>query len=146
MFFDPENHVVKLCAEGIALEGEPEKAGLYYRKAWDAAVNNEERFIAAHYVARIQATALEKLRWDQIALNEALSIGKEYVKEAYPSLYLNLGKCYEDMSDFKMAIEHYEQGLTFSEHLNDDGYSKMVKLGLEGGLKRVTLLHVNLRA
>jgi len=138
MFFDPENHVVKLCAEGIAYDGEPEKANLYYRQAWDAAINNEERFIAAHYVARVQATASEKLRWDRIALAEALSVDKEYVKSAYPSLYLNLGKCYEDMTDFKMAIQHYEQGLAFSAFLNDDGYSKMIKLGLESGFQRAT--------
>jgi hypothetical protein len=138
MFFDPENHVVKLCAEGIALEGEPEKASLYYLKAWDAAVNNEERFIAAHYVARIQATTLEKLKWDQIALSEALSVDKEYVKAAYPSLYLNIGKCHEDLSDVKTALDYYQQGLTLCDHLKDDGYSKMVKSGLESGLKRVT--------
>lgn len=136
MFLDPENHVVKYCAEGIALEGEPEKAGMYYRKAWDAAVNNEERFIAAHYVARVQPAISEKLRWDQIALNEALSVDKEYVKAAYPSLYLNLGKCYEDMSDFKMAVQHYEQGLAFSDYLDNDGYDKMVRSALEGGLQR----------
>lgn len=136
MFFDPENHVVKLCAEGIAFEGEPEKAGVYYQKAWDEAVNNEERFIAAHYVARIQATVLEKLKWDQIALREALSVDKEYTKAAYPSLYLNIGKCYEDLSDFEQAIKHYQEGLTFIDHLNDDGYSKMIKTGLENGLGR----------
>lgn len=136
MFFDSENHVVKLCAKGIELEGEPEKASYYYRKAWDTAVNNEERFIAAHYVARIQDTIFEKVKWDQIALNEALTIDKEYVKAAFPSLYLNLGKCYEDMADFKMAIEYYEQGLTFSNFLNDDGYSKMIKSGLEAGVQR----------
>lgn len=138
MFFDPENHVVKLCAEGIAYEGEPEKASLYYRKAWEAAINNEERFIAAHYVARVQATTSEKLKWDRIALDEALSVDKEYVKAAYPSLYLNLGKCYEDMTDFKVAIQYYEQGLAFSDSLNSDGYSKMIKLGLERGLQRAT--------
>jgi tetratricopeptide (TPR) repeat protein len=138
MFFEPENHVVKLCAEGIALEGEPEKASLYYQKAWDVAVNNEERFIAAHYIARIQSTPAEKLKWDQIALMEALSVDKEYVKAAYPSLYLNLGKCYEDLSDFKIALQNYQQGLAFSDHLNDDGYSKMIKSALESGLKRVT--------
>jgi len=138
MFFDAENHVVKLCAKGIELEGEPEKASYYYRKAWDAAMNNEERFIAAHYVARIQDTTFEKVKWDQIALNEALTIEKEYVKAAFPSLYLNLGKCYEDMTDFKMAMEYYEQGLTFSNYLNDDGYSKMIKAGLEAGLQRAT--------
>lgn len=137
MFFDPENHVVKLCAEGITFEGEPEKARLYYQRAWDAAINNEERFVAAHYVARIQADVSAKLKWDQIALHEALSIEKEYVKAAYPSLYLNLGKCHEDLSDFGMAIWHYKQGLTHCGHLNDDGYSKMVKSGLENGLKRV---------
>jgi hypothetical protein len=36
-----------------------------------------------------------------------------------------------------MAKRHYERGLSFSDHLNDDEYSNMVKLGLEGGLKRV---------
>jgi len=138
MFFDPENHVVKLCAEGSALEGEREKANLYYLKAWNAAISNEERFIAAHYVARVQATALEKLKWDQIALTEALSVDKEYVKAAYPSLYLNLGKCHEDLSNFENAEQHYQQGLTFSNHLNDDGYSNMVKTGLESGLKRIS--------
>ncbi|KAA0990924.1 rRNA adenine methyltransferase [Dyadobacter aurulentus] len=138
MFFDPENHVVKLCAEGITFEGEPEKAGLYYLMAWEAATNNEERFIAAHYVARIQPSALEKLKWDQIALTEALSVDKEYLKAAYPSLYLNLGKCHEDLSNFEAATEHYQQGLTFSDYLKDDGYGKMVKMRLESGLKRVS--------
>ncbi|MBO9638462.1 MAG: hypothetical protein J7576_09855 [Siphonobacter aquaeclarae] len=104
MFFDPENHVVKLCAEGIAYEGEPEKAGLYYQKAWEAAINNEERFIAAHYVARVQATTFEKLRWDRIALDEG--DGKaSFVSEQEAAGYIAGYALANDISEHSYPLE-----------------------------------------
>jgi hypothetical protein len=51
---DPNNAVVKLCAEGIAAEigGRAEEAGMLYAQAWNACTDAYERCIAAHYIAR----------------------------------------------------------------------------------------------
>jgi hypothetical protein len=64
MTIDPENPVVRLCAEGIQAEsaGERLRAAELYLKAWNERTNSLEACIAAHYVARVQSTAEEVLR------------------------------------------------------------------------------------
>ncbi len=71
MQFDPNNNVVKLCAEGMSLEGQGKKedAKNLFHQAWNGAVNNFEKFTAAHYVARHQETVEDKLKWDETAFN-----------------------------------------------------------------------------
>jgi rifampin ADP-ribosylating transferase len=113
MQFDPENHVNKLCAEGMHLEaeGQPEKASKLFRQAWNDAENDLEKFTAAHYIARHQKSISDKLHWDKTALNLALKIPDENIKMAYPSLYLNIGKCHEELNDFVKAHENYGTGV-----------------------------------
>ena len=76
MQFDPENHINKLCAEGMLLEGEgkPQEALVLFEQAWQNATNNLEKLTAAHYVARGQKNIADKLTWDETALNLALEI------------------------------------------------------------------------
>ena len=102
MQFDTNNKIVKLCARGMELEGEgkKEEALKTFQQAWDEATNDFEKFTSAHYVARHQDNIADKLRWDKTALNLALKINDENMRGTYPSLYLNIGKCYEDLSDF----------------------------------------------
>jgi len=50
-------------------------------------------------VARHQGNTEDKLKWDETALQLALKINDDNVKEAYPSLYLNIAKGYEDLHD-----------------------------------------------
>lgn len=90
MIFDPNNKVVLLCAEGMALEGQgrPENALKLYEQAWSIATNDFERFTAAHYVARQQAEIVDKLKWDNTALSFALKIPNEEANATLPSLYL----------------------------------------------------------
>src|ERR1700744_527366 len=109
MLIDPENHINKLCAQGMQFEGEgkSEEAAIIFQQAWEDAENNLEKFIAAHYVARHQNSIAEKLIWDETALNLALKIDDEEVKGAYPSLYLNIAKGYEDLQVFAKANENY---------------------------------------
>jgi hypothetical protein len=59
MQFDPENPIVKLCAHGMQLEGEgkPGEASATFNQAWGQAINDFEKFTAAHYVARNQDSA-----------------------------------------------------------------------------------------
>ena len=139
MEFDMNNNVVKLCAHGIELEGEgkKEEALKIFIQAWEEAINDFEKFTAAHYVARHQKSVIDKLKWDEIALSFALKINDESMKGTYPSLYLNIGKCYEDLNDLDNARKNYELAGSFTCFLSDDGYGKMIKGGIINGIERV---------
>lgn len=54
----------------------------------------------------------------------------------YPSLYLNIAKCYEDLNDSDNAYSNYQLASSYTNYLADDGYGKMIRSGIEGGLTR----------
>lgn len=142
MQFDPNNNVVKLCAQGMEMEGQgnPKDASKLFLKAWNESTNDFEKFTSAHYVARHQRNVVDKLQWDETALNYALKINDKNMKGAYPSLYLNIAKCHEDLNNLDNARKNYEIALSFADFLGDDGYSKMIKGGIMNGIERVKLL------
>jgi tetratricopeptide (TPR) repeat protein len=139
MQFDPNNNTIKLCAEGMSLEGEGKKEAALqlFQQAWAEASNDFEKFTAAHYVARQQKSVADKLDWDQIALHHALKINDEGMKGTYPSLYLNIGKGYEDLNDFESARANYATALSFTAFLPEDGYGQLIKGGILNGIERV---------
>lgn len=140
MEFDQNNNVVKLCAQGMEMEGngKPKEASKLFTQAWDEATNDFEKFTAAHYVARHQKNTQDKLEWDKTALELALKINNETVKGTLPSLYLNVAKCYEDLNDFANAKRNYDLALSFADLLPDSGYGNMIKGGIVKGIERVT--------
>src|SRR3954469_19663408 len=101
MEFSPSNHVVKLCIQAMALEekGEAEEAKRLFLQAWNESTNDFEKFLAAYYVARHQESARDRLQWHETALEFALSINDPAVSAAFPYLYTNIAKCYEDLND-----------------------------------------------
>jgi hypothetical protein len=123
MEFDPNNNVVKLCIEGMNMEGKskPGKAGNLFLKAWNEASNDFEKFIAAHHLARHQKNVVDKLKWSETALQLALKINGDNVKAAYPSLYSNVAKCYEDLGDADNAHKNYQLSLSFTGNPSDKG-------------------------
>ena len=139
MQFEPDNKIVKLCAKGMDMEGEGknEEAAKVFLQSWEQAGDDKEKFTTAHYVARHQKSVVDKLAWDEIALDLALKIKDDSVKGAYPSLYLNIAKGYEDLKEFEKAIKNYETALTCTNFLHEDGYGKMIKGGVENGLERI---------
>lgn len=139
MQFDPENNIVKLCGGGMLLEGEgkPAEAAELFQQAWREAATATEKFIAAHYVARHQPTVADKLKWDETALSQALQIDNEEVRSVYPSLYLNIAKCYEDLNDLESARENYQLASGYVPFLPDDGYGNMIRAGISKGMERV---------
>lgn len=140
MEFDPNNNVVKLCAQGMDMEGKgkPEEASKLFLQAWNESTNDFEKFTASHYVARHQKSVADKLKWDETALQLALKINNDTVKGTFPSLYLNIAKCYEDLKDPDNAKKNYELALSFSDLLPDNGYGNMIKGGIKNGIERVT--------
>ena len=137
--FDPENKIVKLCAEGTSAEGrghESEAMNLFTR-AWNESSTDFEKFTSAHFVARHQHTITEKLIWDETALDHALKINDESVNGSMPSLLLNIGKCHEDLNNFELARVFYFRALSYINFLSDDGYGRMIKSGISAGLERM---------
>ncbi len=145
MQFDPENNIVILCAQGMQLEGKgkPVEAANQFQQAWNEATTTTEKFIAAHYVARHQPTVADKLKWDETAMDYALKIDNLEIKSAFPSLYLNIAKCYEDMNELDRAYDHYQLAFSFVSFLSDDGYGNMIKSGINKAIERVQLVRLN---
>jgi rifampin ADP-ribosylating transferase len=123
MEFNPNNNVIKLCVQGMDMEGKgkPEEASRLFLQAWNEATNDFEKFTAAHYVARHQKNVSNKLKWLKTSLKFALKINNDTVKGAFPSLYLNIAKCYEDLSDLDNAKKHYEFANSFTDKPSDSG-------------------------
>jgi len=138
MHFDPNNRIVQRCVRGMELETtQPEEAKALFMQAWSASIDDVEKCIAAHYVARHQPSTEEKLQWDKTALEFALKINGSHMKLYYPSLYLNIAKCYEDMNDHDNASINYQHALFYENNLPEDGYGQMIRSGIRNGLKRI---------
>ena len=123
MEFNPNNNVVKLCLQGMGMEekGKPEEASKLILQAWNEATNDSEKFISAHYLVRHQKNVSDKLIWLETALKFALKINDDTVKSAFPSLYSNIAKCYEDLSDPDKAKKNYELATSFKDKPSDKG-------------------------
>ena len=135
---DPNNPVVKLCAQGMEEEskGNLEGAARLFDEAWAQSANDFERCISAHYVARHQPTAELALRWNQEALDCA-NRNSGAVTEFLPSLYLNLGKSHEDLGDGEKARQFYEQAASRIAAVAAGAYRDIVQDGIDRGLQRV---------
>ena len=123
MEFNPNNNVIKLCIEGMAMEeqGQPAEASKLFLQAWNEATNEFEKFLAAYYVARHQENTSGKLKWLETALQFASKINDDSVTSAFPSLYSNIAKCYEDLGDLDSAKKNYELAISFKDKPSDKG-------------------------
>lgn len=123
MEFNPNNNIIRLCVRGMAMEEEdkPKEASIIFLQAWNEATNDFEKYIAAHFVARHQINDSEKLKWLQTSLKFALKINDVTVLSALPSLYLNIARCYEELSDLISAKKNYELAISFKEKPTDNG-------------------------
>ncbi len=123
MEFNPANHVIKLCIQGMELEekGKPEEASSIFLQAWHESTNDFEKFTSAYYVARHQETVNDKLKWLETSLQFALKINDVTVRGAFPSLYSNIAKCYEDLNDRERAKKSYELANSYSSNPSDSG-------------------------
>ena len=123
MEFNPNNNIVQRCLQGMDMEekDKPQEAGKLFLQAWNEATNDFEKFLAAHYVARHQKNVSDKLKWLETTLQFALKINNNSVKGAFHSLYLNIAKCYEDLSDPDNAKKNNELAISFKDKLSDNG-------------------------
>lgn len=121
--FDPNNIVIKLCMSGMNLEcsGNIEDATTMFHKAWHESTDDFDRFIAAYHLARQQKSIIDKLQWMETSLKCARNINDDNVTSAYPTLYLNIAKCYEELCDSASAKRYHELSNSFKGTPSDKG-------------------------
>jgi len=137
---DTNNLIVQLCVDGMKAEteGRMDEARLLFSQAWEQSKNDFDACIAAHYVARHQKTLEETLHWNKEFLDRADAVNDERVQSFYPSLYLNMGKAYEDLGNWEQAKRHYELAAAKMGSLPAEGkYGNVVRGGIKRGLQRV---------
>lgn len=123
MEFSPFNKIVQRCLQGMDMEekGQREEAGRLFLQAWEAAAEDFEKFLAAHYVARHQKSIAGRLKWLETALAYASKINDNTVESAFPSLYANIARCYEELGDTARAKEHADRAVLFKNNPSDKG-------------------------
>ncbi len=111
MMMDINNPVIRLCVEGTQAEfqGDSDLARELYRKAWDAAGNDFETCVAAHYLAHLEDDPQRRLELNQLALEKAGLADQNAVRDFYPSLFLNLGQSYELLGRAEEAKRFYQK-------------------------------------
>ena len=102
-------------------KGEPEEVGRLFLRAWDEAENDFERYIAAYFVARRQQDVGEKLDWFQTSLRLAAAVNNVATISAFPNLYSNIAKCYEELGDDENAKKHRDLSDSFTGDPSDNG-------------------------
>ncbi|MEN8614924.1 hypothetical protein ABFB09_06565 [Dehalogenimonas sp. THU2] len=139
MDIDPDNPVVKLCAECIQaeMEGRTGEAMKLCVRAWEIRKDSFEECIAAHYLARYQETASDAMLWNRRALEAAEAAGDARVFSFYPSLYLNLGKSCEDMGDIQEAGRYYHLASSTLDRVGSGDYRETLRSGVEAALGRI---------
>jgi len=145
---DPNNPVVKLCAAGMAAEGEGRRADAkaLFEQAWAVRTDDFEACIAAHYVARHQETLEAELAWNREALTRAGAVADERVRGFYPSLYLNLAHSLERLGQIATAREHYSLAAARLADLPDGPYAGLVRTGVTAGIARTAEPSLSARA
>ena len=123
MEFNPHNNVIKLCIQGMAAEenGDRNEARSKFLQAWNESTDDFEKFTAAYYVARSQTDVRNKLEWFETALQAGLKIDDVTVKSAFPAIYSNIAKCFEELSELENAKKNHELANSFSAKPSDDG-------------------------
>ena len=128
---DGDNDVARLCAEGMAIDGDAVAAGALFRQAWDARRDDYEASIAAHFLARHQPSLDDTLFWNRVAAGHAEAVTDERAKPLLASLYLNLADSYLALGHSAKAILVAEQGVAALQFLPADGYRDFVARGLQ---------------
>ena len=123
MEFSPFNPNVKLCIQGMELEEKDQRAEAagIFQQAWEDAGNDFEKFLAAHYLARHQASVANELNWLETALQFATKLNSDAANSALPALHQKIARCYEALGDSARANEHASLSLSHQSNPTDKG-------------------------
>ncbi|GAA3436892.1 hypothetical protein [Kutzneria kofuensis] len=133
---DPNNQVVRLIGQGMQADGEgrADDARALFEQAWDAATDDYEACLAAHYLARSQQTPEEVLQWNKVCLERADKSGDERVRAFYASMHLSLARAHTNVDDADQAREHYKLAADSLQHVPAGPHHEAARFAIARGL------------
>ncbi|MFN8169728.1 MAG: hypothetical protein U0S36_13220 [Candidatus Nanopelagicales bacterium] len=130
-----------LQAVQTVLSGDPVEGRRLMEAAWAGTDEDDRamRSVLAHYLADVQDTLDDEIRWDESALrnlplvadDELAAIGIASAAGLASSLHLNLGDGYLRRGDPVPPRREQESGTAALGALDDDGYAQLIRQGLE---------------
>ncbi|GLY93616.1 hypothetical protein Acsp02_08720 [Actinoplanes sp. NBRC 103695] len=137
---DLDNHVLKLCQDGMRAEAEGRLADakVLFEQAWAGRADDYEACVAAHYLARHQDEPTETLRWNQEALAHADAVGDDRVAAFYPSLHIGVAMASERLGDLADARAAYERASGHVAALPADAYGEQLRTAITDALHRLS--------
>ncbi|MFD8491764.1 hypothetical protein [Amycolatopsis sp. NPDC059657] len=134
---EPGNPVVLLCGQGMQAEaeGRADDAHALFQQAWDAAADDYDACVAAHYLARHQKTPQDTLHWNQECLRRADLVGDERVSGFYPSLHLNMARAHEELGERAESHAHYRQAADRIQDTPAGPYQDGIRFAVAKGLR-----------
>lgn len=108
MPFSPTNPVVRRCLQGLQAEaaGRADDARANFHGAWQDATDDQERFLAAWHVARLEGDPGARLAWLTQALQLAAALADPSVMAAFPPLHARMAECHEQVGALDAAERH----------------------------------------
>ena len=104
---DVSSKTARLCIAGTQAEFERrlDTARVLFLEAWEAASDDYDAAMAAHYVAHLETDASEAHRWHMTALEHARRDSR--AEEFMGSLLVCVGGSYEALGDSEAAERYY---------------------------------------
>lgn len=121
--FNPNSIIIRLFIQGILLEekGQRDEAASLFLQGWNETTTGLEKFLAAHFLARVQNNVNDKLAWLQAALKFALAINDHAVKGSIKALYAAIARCYDELGDGESAKRFHQQATSYDDTITDNG-------------------------
>src|SRR5258705_1962407 len=142
---DTNSAVVQLCAAGMAIDGDPVAAQTLFRQAWESRRDDYEASVAAHFLARHQATPSDALHWNYVAAKHAEVVPENRAKPLLASLYLNLADSYLALGQSIEAAAVAERGVACLPFVPPGGYREFIAHGLQRLQARIAQIHAGKR-
>jgi hypothetical protein len=131
--------VESLCQQGMRLErqGKLAEAKHAYAHAWSIRTSDYDACVAAHFMARVQSSPEETLRWNREALQRADAAASPRVATFYPSLYCCMGLSHEKLGDLAEAQHYLGLAAQHVHTLIQNEYGRTLKHTIRQAMERV---------
>jgi hypothetical protein len=115
----------------MQVEGDSAQARALFEQAWAARTDHFDASVAAHFLARHQATPADTLHWNAVALHHADTLNDARALELLPSLCLNLADALRAVGQLEEARVVADRALAAVAVLPTGGYADFVRMAIE---------------
>lgn len=131
--------VLQLIKESRNLESQLafKKAKKKFEQAWSLSNTDFEKYMTARLLAQTHAPCSEQLEWLLLSLDFGMKVYDNAVKISLPTLYYEIGVCYEDLKDYINAKANYRMGQNYIDFIPEGGEKKQIIKTIQKSLDKL---------